>query len=168
MRYDDDQLDLLLRVAMRGYEDDEVSSLLALDTSIVVHDRQYKTRMKRYLKKIEERQRDSVFHVVFMRVVVPLLVLMSLAFALIISISATRQALWQVIVEWYDEYVQISFEPPESVTRSQDESDQATIPVAPSSVEQVRKPTYLPDGLEEEVVLHSKKIVSIDYYQGDD
>ena len=97
---------------------------------------------------------NSKAKTVLSKVAVIALVVMSIAFAAMMSVSAIRNAIWNTIVEWYDKYISIGYKPdhPESV---------------PATIEEIRKPTLLPQGAEEEIITNTSVVYFSEYYSGD-
>lgn len=135
------------------------------------------------------------------RVAVAMMIIMSLLLVTLMSISATREAIWNAIIEWYDDYITIRFadpsgavgaddttEAPETTTSGVENTETAGdsadteetgdnvetteppegIVSPPIEIEEVRKPTYLPSGVEEEFIHKSFAGVVYEYYLGDD
>ena len=94
------------------------------------------------------------------------------------AVPKLRECVFDAVVEWYENYVTVRFEPVEK-----DSAQDTTVsePVAsggtesaevaikpPTKIEKVMKPTYLPEGAEEDVVVNTKAMVIIEYYINDD
>ena len=121
------------------------------------------------------------------RVAIAAMLIMSVMFTLLISISGVREALWNAIIEWHENYITIRYDDPEKENDTQkeadsnaavtvdDEEDNAETktntsiknPVTPPvSIEEVRKPTYLLDGVVEDA-FKTNSSVNIDYFLED-
>jgi hypothetical protein len=87
-----------------------------------------------------------------------MLVVISVMFTAMISISAIRTAIWEIVTEWYEEYVAVGYEPEEGLE----------VIEPPTKIEEIRKPTLLPLGAEEEVVIDLRNMFVCEYYLGDD
>ena len=126
------------------------------------------------------------------RTAIAAMLIMSIMFTLLISVTGIREAIWKAIVEWHDNYITISFEKNiedigEEVTEestaentqsdtsidSQPENDDEPslenkpVVTPPTKIEEVRKPTYTPDGVIEDMV-KTQSSVNVDYYIGSD
>ena len=125
------------------------------------------------------------------RTAIAAMLIMSIMFTLLISVTGIREAIWKAIVEWHDNYITISFEKNiedigEEVTEestaedtqsdtsndSQPETDDEPslenkpVVTPPTKIEEVRKPTYVMDGVIEDL-FKSQTTISIDYYVGE-
>ena len=126
------------------------------------------------------------------RTAIAAMLIMSIMFTLLISVTGIREAIWKAIVEWHDNYITISFEKniedigeevTEESTAENTQSDFSTdsqpetddkpslenkpVVTPPTKIEEVRKPTYVMDGGEEDF-FKTQSSVSIDYYIGND
>ena len=110
------------------------------------------------------------------RAVAAALIAMSLALVILLSVSATREAIFNAVVEWYEEYFTVQFGgeqsgssgAPEATEPIPPETTEKPAPTPPATVEEIRKPTYLPNGVEEEIVIESWSGGLYEYYSGDD
>lgn len=106
------------------------------------------------------------------------LIVMSAAFVTIMSISSLRTAVFNAIVEWYEEYISIRLEPTTDETESEPlasidpnvlaQPAAISDEVPPSTIRDFRKPTYAPKGVEERILAQNSNMNVIDYYVGDE
>ena len=126
------------------------------------------------------------------RTAIAAMLIMSIMFTLLICVTGIREAIWKAIVEWHDNYITISFEKniedigeevtEESATENTqgDDSNEAQTPTddkpslenkpvktPPTKIEEVRKPTYVMDGVVEDI-FQNKTSVFIDCFQGNE
>ena len=127
------------------------------------------------------------------RVAIAAMLIMSIMFTMLISVSGIREAIWRAIVEWHENYIVISFENPEEENDAQntavdsaDETENDTVEEAssetetglpsesktpvtppPTSIEEVRKPSYVMDGVVEDVI-KTHACFMVDYYLEND
>ena len=126
------------------------------------------------------------------RTAIAAMLIMSIMFTLLISVTGIREAIWKAIVEWHDNYITISFEKniedigeevteestaedtqSDSSTNSQPETDDEPslenkpVVTPPTKIEEVRKPTYVIDETIEDLI-QSKTSVFVDCYQGNE
>lgn len=155
-----DKYDYLIALSTLDVKDDDVKMFMELDDSDVV-------LSERIIRKIEKLiRRESVyksnevvkFKRVLSRVAIITLVIISVMFTAMMSVSAIRNAVWEIITEWYEEYVAVGYVPEEGL--------EALEP--PKMIEEIRKPTLLPLGVEEEIGIKSKSMFVCDYYVGDE
>jgi len=111
-----------------------------------------------------------------------LMAIMSIGFLTAMAIPNVRNAIFDAVVEWYDDHISVRFEPnsgtssDESDTLSSSEvtdytdrlDDSHTALTPPDTIEKVMKPSYAPKDVEEDIVTNNRFTVVIDYYFGDD
>ena len=114
------------------------------------------------------KQRIAGVRKVASKVAIVMLCILSAAFITVMSVSALRNAIWDAIVEWYDDYIAIHYEESSSNTEEQSSGDNAIVVSPPTEILEYRKPQYVPDGVEEEIVLQSVVANIIDYYLGNE
>lgn len=89
--------------------------------------------------------------------------LMSLCVITVVAIPDLREAVRGAIVEWYNDCISVKFEP--------DGLDIADAPAIHNSdapvISDVKKPTHLPDGVTEKVVVNNEWRFVVNYYSGD-
>ena len=155
-----DKYDYLIALSTLDAKDDDVKMFMELDDSDVV-------LSERIIRKIEKLiRRESVyksnevvkFKRVLSRVAIITLVVISVMFTAMMSVSAIRNAVWEIITEWYEEYIAVGYVPEEGLE----------VPEPPKMIEEVRKPTLLPLGAEEEIGIKSRSMFVSDYYVGDE
>lgn len=92
------------------------------------------------------------------KVAVIALVVISVIFTAMMSVSSIRTAIWEIITEWYEEYIAIGYVPEEGYG----------VVEPPKMIEEIRKPTLLPLGAEEEIGINLRSRFVCDYYIGDE
>ena len=148
-----DKYDYLIAMAALDAKNNDVEMFENLDTSDVVLSDHVVRKINRLMKK-SNRDRDkhiTKVQMVLSRVAVIALVVISIMFTAMMSVSAIRNAVWNVIVEWYDKYISVDYESNVSVS-------------LPATIEEVRKPTLLPQGAEEAVIFDDKWSYFTEYY----
>lgn len=148
-----DKLDCLLFAAVEGCGMDEVEAFNNLDITDVPTSRRYVRKKKRVIAKY--KMQPTMFSIKrFVRVAVTvLLIVFSTAFITVMSVSAFRNAVLDVIVDWFDDYVKIEF--------WEDEAPKENEGLV---IEDIKRITALPEGVEEEVRLEHGKILLTRYY----
>lgn len=177
-----DKLDMLLTLALGEYTEDELILFLECGDSPVSFSANYYRRKDTIIKRFKKRPDWAILRRILSSAAIVLLAIMSAAFLTIMSVSALRNAVVKIIIEWYDEYISVRhvYVPEESETEEETEgeiletifskgieSDSETTSV-PTEILEYRKPTYLPDGVEEEEVSKKTSAYVVDYYRGDD
>ncbi len=175
-----DKLDCLIKLAYFDCGKRDAEMFESIDTSDVVLSNRLNRRIKRLANKSEHEKQIKRTKIILSRAIAAVLIVMSIMLVLLLSISATRNAIWEAIIEWYEEYFTVDFQ------RSAENNGETGPAVAeaqyglsageylsesvtpPKEIEEVRKPTYLPEGAVEEMLFQSKTAVAFKYYIGDD
>ena len=179
-----DKLDILISLAAKDCGNDDVVMFDSLDKSRAFLDKRFYIKLRQIVNRKKHAPTIIVLKKCLVRVAVALMALMSLGFLTIMATPDLRDALFEAVVEWYDNYVSIRYEPikddtyePDiteestdvSLTKSPEEESSVPVIVAPpTKIEIVMKPTYIPEGLEEELIVSNISTVVIDYYDGND
>lgn len=152
-----DKYDYLIAMATLDAGLDDAGMFEKLDASEVVLSNCTINKINNLIKSSRKckTKDNSKARTMLSRVAVIALVVMSIAFAAMMSVSAISNAIWNTIVEWYDKYISIDYKPeqPESV---------------PATIEEIRKPTLLPQGAEEEIITNTSVVYFSEYYSGDE
>ena len=172
-----DKLDMLLILSLQEYTEDELTLFREGGDSPVSFSLNFYRRREAIIKKFKTKPDFAILRKILSTAAIAILAIMSAAFLTIMSVSALRTAVFKIIVEWYDEYVSVrhEYEPKESETETtetqgvvEQESETETIAQSiPTEILEYRKPTYLPDGVEEEEISKKTSAYVIDYYKGD-
>lgn len=152
-----DKYDYLIAMATLDAKNNDVEMFENLDTSDVVISNQVVRKINRLINTNQRNQDKNINKVrMFLsRVAVIALVVISMMFTAMMSVSAIRNAVWNVIVEWYDKYISVDYETGDPVS-------------PPTIIEKVRKPTLLPLGFEEDIIFDDKWSYLSEYYVGDE
>ena len=162
-----DKLDLLIAFAAGECGNDDVEMFRDLDASGVTLSDGFYAGQRRLIGRYKRKPKLAVFRKCFVRVAVALLALMSVGFLTVMAVPDIRNAVVGAVIEWYEDYIAVRFEPGKGGN-----SDGACASSAaggtPAKIERVMKPTYIPQGAAEDVVLNCATNIVIDYYVGDD
>ena len=174
-----DKLDMIIALAAKDCGNDDVELLDNLDVSEVALDKYFHRRKARIVEKHKHYPTMIAFKRGLLRVAIVLMVFMSLGFTTIMAISPMRKAVFEVVIEWYEDYITIRYEPTDkdvndasegdgNETKDNDENPPINDPIIipPTVIEEVRKPTGLPQNVVEDIVMQNKTFVCIDYYEG--
>ena len=147
---------------------------------------------RKIMRLIDRKSREKTVgrtKLIVGRVAVAAMLIMSIMFTMLISVSGIREAIWRAIVEWHENYITIRFENPEeendaqntvadTATETENNTDeeassetktgsslenQKTVTPPPTVIEEVRKPTYLMEGVIEDL-FKTQTSTNIDYY----
>ena len=163
-----DKLDMLIGLALENFKDDDAEKYIGADLSDVTFSDSYHRRKKRVINRYLAKQVFASARKVAARVAIVVLCLISAAFITVMSVSALRNSLWKAIIEWYDDYISIRFEEPIYNTEDNHKPSDNVVVSPPTEILQYCKPLYIPEGVEEEVVLRSVTSYIVDYYSSDD
>jgi len=172
MHNNSDKFDHLIALAATKCIEQEAQALNALDTSTVVFDSSYYRKRNKYINQCKRRSTMKFTKTLAIRIAAALMIMLALGCVLIGCVPEWRQAIYDAIVEWYDNCFTVRYEDPdgkEKETTYVEETTDANVPVsnAPTIIENVRKPSDLPEGVWEDVVMNKPTQIMIDYYIGD-
>ena len=166
-----DKLDILIGLAVDGFENEDIKHILKSDLSEITFTDRYYRRKRRVINGYVLKKQLIEAKKVASKVAIVMLCILSAAFITVMSVSALRNAIWETIVEWYDDYISIRFEAPINDTEEDVDNRKSSNNVElspPIEILEYRKPQYIPERTEEEVVLKSVTSYIVDYYLGDD
>ena len=178
-----DKLDLMIGLALSLERDKDLVMFDELDTSEVIKDKKYyqvkKSIFRNYrIKTVMRHIKTGV-----PKVAVFIVAILSAATIAVTSIKPLRNAVIDAIIEWRDEYLMIRYNVPESEYPEEEETTESTTEdtssvqglqtpgetiIPPKTIEEVRKPTYVPEGVIEDMVMKNDKILVLDYYLNND
>ena len=163
MKYlENDKLDLLIKLSFCNRELPEVEEFKNIDDSNVVLSNRYYAKKKRIINKYKRRPAMLTFKkIMSVASAACLIIVLSLGIC-VVSVSSLRNAVWNAIVEWYEDYITVRYVTPYSDYLQSDV--EATYP---ASIETVKKPTYLPEGVEEKLVVKGDARISYEYCVSD-
>lgn len=155
-----DKYDYLIAMATLDVKDDDVKMFEEQDDSdVVLSDRITKKIDKLISKESNYKTSRAIqFQKVLSKVAIIALVVVSVMFAAMMSVSAIRTAIWEIITEWYEEYIAIGYEPEEGYG----------VVEPPKMIEEIRKPTLLPLGAEEDILINKRNGFLCEYYVEDE
>lgn len=143
----ENKIDALLTASLYRNVSKEAKAFLSLDVSDIVDHPRIKNRI---LKRAKATPR-ALWRARLRIAAVACLIAASLAFTACMSIPEVRKALWNVLMSWHDDHVEIHFKPSDtSGTETSDKGSAETppeTPISPSqSIEKIASATYLPEG----------------------
>lgn len=173
-----DKLDMIIALAAKDCGNDDVELLDNLDVSEVALDKHFHRRKTRIVEKHKRYPTMLALKKGILRVAIVLMVIMSLGFTTIMAISPMRKAIFEVVIEWYENYLTIRYEQTDkdvndagggegNEIKDNDENPPIndSVITPPTVIEEVRKPTALPQNVVEDIVMQNKTFVCIDYYE---
>ncbi|MBQ7896786.1 MAG: DUF4367 domain-containing protein [Clostridia bacterium] len=151
-----DALDLLLFKVMPKTDDPDLDIYLTADPELFLSRKaKEKIRKRAEAEKrfYEKSKKYSPVLAAIKRVAVVFLIVTSVAFASAMSVKAVREALWDIIVGWYEEYIQLDF------TKENPTAENTTA----SAFEFEYKEPRLGEGYERYVIEQDQKDFGIEY-----
>ena len=188
MQYsENDKLDLLIGLAMWDCGEKDAEFFRSIDTSNIPDNPRLNRKIHRLIKKKTREATVKKTKRIAWRIAVVTMLILSIMFATLMSISAIREAIWKTIVSWYENYITIQYEPPQATAPTDntnasvapessaeannnetnnngENNSDAVIVLPPTEISEVRKPTWLPEGAVEDTVVNDKWTIYIDYY----
>lgn len=143
-----DKLDALIMLSGDVLIEKNVSLYKNTDTSTIERPRSLDRRVQRNINKEKRKQEFGTFYKYGRRFVAALLIVCTLSFAAVMSVDAAREAVWNAIVEFFDDYLSISF---------------STETKPPKTIEETKELFYESDAWEKQIVLDSKSMRSVVY-----
>ena len=163
-----DKFDYLISLAAVECMNDDAEKVRSLDVSNVTFDKYYYRKKRRVLRKYDSMPFAKGFRSFAVKAAVIVMAILSSAVILISCVPNLREAIFDAIVEWYDNYITIHYDPSESNTDSDHgESTSGEAVKVPTCIEEVRKPRNLPEGVWEDVLVQNTAKTNIDYYKND-
>jgi hypothetical protein len=191
MQYsENDKLDHLIGLAFWDCGAKDAEFFRNIDTSDIADNPRLDRKIHRLIKRKAREAAVKKKKRVAWRVAVATMLILSIMFAALMSISAIREAIWKTIVSWYENYITVQYEPPQAtaptdntnvsvapetsagtsnneVNNNGENNTDAVIVLPPTEILEIRKPTWLPEGTVEDVLGNDEWSVCIDYYIND-
>lgn len=191
-----DKLDHLIGLAFWDCGAKDAEFFKNIDTSNIPDNPRLDRKIHRLIKKKAREATVKKTKRIALRIAVATMLILSIMFATLMSISAIREAIWKTIVSWYENYITIQYEPPQAVeptdntnvsvapetsaeasnnevnnneaTNNGENETSAVIVLPPTEILEIRKPTWLPEGTVEDILGNDKWTNCIDYYINDE
>ena len=177
MQNNSDKFDHLIALAASKCLDEDTKAFMDADTSDVQFDEDYYRKRKQAINRSKRRSTLRCTKTVAIRLLAAIMVMVMLSCALIGCVPKWRRAIFNAILEWYDNYFAVTYEDPDAApaeTRHPETTaaepaesspdEPAEIKAVPTYIEEVRKPRELPDGVWEDVLAQNLTTNNIDYY----
>lgn len=176
-----DKLDMMLALAGKDCGDDDVELLNRLDATKVMLDKGFYRKKARIVQKHKNAPTTRVLKKGLLCAIMVLMIIMSLGFTTIMAVSPMRKAVFEVIIEWHENYITLHYTnankdavnangETQNTTTNKTETPPTEVPVIipPTTIKEVRKPTNLADNIIEDVIIQNKVYVCIDYYKNEE
>ena len=103
------KFDYLIGLAVLEYGANEAKNFDQIDASSIVIDEKLDKKIYRLIAKKAREPKIKKIKKISFRVAVAAMLIMSIMFIGIMTISSLREALWNAIIKWYDDYISITF-----------------------------------------------------------
>ena len=110
MQNNTDKLDHLIALAASKCLDEEAKALMDIDTSGVEFDDEYYRKKKKVINKYKRRRSPRLAKTVAIRVAAAIMIMITLTCALIGCVPKWRRAIYNAIVEWYEDCFAVRYE----------------------------------------------------------
>ena len=148
-----DKLDALIMLSAHVLAEKNAEEFLSTDTSDVVVPKSLDRRVKRMINRERRKQEYGKWYTALRNVAAGFLIACTVTLAFMMSVEAVRTALWETIVQWFDDYISIMH-----VTKDE----------VPTTIETKMEPTAYPAEWEREVIADKEKLSSIRYKKDGD
>lgn len=170
-----DKLDYLIDLALLDSEDTDIALYDSLDVSTVVFDKSFYKKRDRIVRKYKHKPTWRKVRDIGYKAAAVALALIVAGTITVAAIKPLRDAVIKAVVEWYDNYIMVSYNIPKTDTNAEKSAEKAdgaqsteqsagASVVIPTLIEEIRKPTNLPEGVVEDMVISNNSTVIIDYY----
>lgn len=134
-------IDALITLSAKALEKEDLEMMRSAEEDDVevpprVH-RRILRRIRNYDKKIEMPKA----YIYARRIAAVFLIICSISFVFCLSVEAIRTEIWNTIVEWYEEYVEIHFENNGAVA---------------NVIEEYKEPSFVPKGYERQLIMQNE------------
>lgn len=173
-----DSFDALIKLSCSTCMDTEADEFLSapIDYPVDVKAKRKNYRRIQKLTKLTQKTKHPTARKTLRVIAIAAALLLSLAFVACMSIPKVREAIWEAVVEVYEDYISIDFVEPISesnadltfpagttVSTSTTKSTVTPRPEPPKSIIETNAPTFVPDGYEM-FENETDKIYTIDYF----
>ena len=156
---DSDKLDHLIALAASGSLEAEAKELENMDTEGVSLSPAYCRKRAKLIRKHKHHRASAMPKSISVRIAAAIIIIAAVFTVLISCMPGLGKAIYNAIVEWYGEYFTVRYESEQEQETAYSESS-----AVPNHIAEIRKPTNLPEGVREVVVLDTNAKFGADYY----
>lgn len=160
---DSDKLDHLIALAASGSLEAEAKELENMDISSVSLSPAYCRKRAKMIRKYKRPRTFGMPKSVSVRIAAAIIIIAAVFTVLISCMPGLGKAIYNAIVEWCDQYFTVRYESGQEQETAYSESS-----AVPDHIVEIRKPTNLPEGVWEDVLLESRARYNYDYYCGEE
>lgn len=140
-------IDALIMLSAKSLIEEDLEIMRAAEDEVEVPSRVHRKilrKVRNYDKKTETPQ--AIFYA--RRIAAVFLIICTISFAFCLSVEAIRTEIWNTIVEWYEEYVEIHFENSGAVA---------------NVIEEYKEPLFVPEGYERQLIMQTPISLDLHY-----
>ena len=131
-----DRLDALISLGARSLVDKEAGAFLQMESDCEINSK-IRRKVERMIRGYQNKEKIHKIIKPVRIAGVACLICISITFTACVSIPKIREAMWNAVVECYEDYIAVRF---------QKNAPPALLPEAPDTIEELNIPGYLPDG----------------------
>ncbi len=143
-----DKLDAMILLSSHVLAEKSAETLLSSDTTDAEIPRSLYNKITRMIRREHWKREYKDIISAVKRIAAVFMIICTISFALVMSVRAIREALWQTLIEWYEDYIAVSFH-----------SDER----APGTIEIKKEPAAIPAGWKREVIIDSTSFFYVHY-----
>lgn len=147
--------DAMLSTAVQEDFQNEIDEIDWLPDKAHVFSDRHNLQIKKILARHKGARRKANVRTFLKRATIAVLVVMSIAFSGLMSIKTVRAELYRIVTEWYDEHIDIFFEPSNNDEISDDKNLRHS---------GARLPSYIPEDYELDELIKNSNAVVATYY----
>lgn len=157
------KFDYFLDMAVSDSGNKDIDFFMSLDDSDVTLSKRLNRAINRLV--VYEKHKIALYKLrtVFTRTAIAVLIIISLMFTLIACIPALRDAVWDIILEWHDNYILVNIK-----NTDEPEDNIGKDIISPASyIKEFREPGLDMENTEREEIIKNDAGYLIDYYKDD-
>ena len=131
-----DRLDALISLGARSLVDKEAGAFLQMESDCEINSK-IRRKVERMIRGYQNKEKIHKIIKPVRIAGVACLICISITFTACVSIPKIREAMWNAVVEWYDEYIAVRFNKGNS---------ENILPEPPETIDEINAPCYMPDG----------------------
>lgn len=127
-----DRLDALISLGARSLVDKEAGAFLQMESDCEINSK-IRRKVERMIRGYQNKEKIHKIIKPVRIAGVACLICISITFTACVSIPKIREAMWNAVVEWYDEYIAVRFNKGNS---------ENILPEPPETIDEINAPCY--------------------------
>ena len=172
-------LEQFVRIALQTPDMKEYEEYMAIDASSVVIPAHVDRKIKRNIRRKIEGKKPISAKKITARILLVALIAMSVMFVTIMVYGETREGVIRAFIEWKENFIAIHYSDKNESTsaipaKNADKPTDTEAPTEdntkekPSTIEEIRKPSYMPPDIIEGPITSNQSLYVIEYYTLED